>query len=125
LLYNPKSSVTGSTFRNVTFFAYNSITMSSYSGEFIEDEIIKGGISGAYGKFVYRNGQKIYLRDVVGTFTPSEIISGTISAETAGILSINNRDIIPYSADVLYCKNFSPISRQGITTEQVKLYFSI
>ena len=125
LLYNPKSSVTGSTFRNVTFFAYTSITVSSYSGEFIEDEIIRGGISGAYGKFVYRNGQKIYLRDVVGTFTPSEILSGTISAETAGILSINNRDIIPYSADVLYCKNFSPISRQGIATEQVKLYFSI
>jgi len=125
LLYNPKSLITGSTYTSTTFFNFTSITMSSYSGEFIVGEIVKGNISGAYGEVVYRDGSRLYLRDVVGTFTLSEILSGNISAETAGILSINNRDIIPYSADVLYCKNFSPISRQGITTEQVKLYFSI
>ena len=124
LLYNPRSSLNGNTYKNVTFFNYASITTVN-DANFIEGEIIKGNISGAYGTFVYATTSRIYLRDIVGTFALSETITGTVSAETAGILSINNRDIIPYSADVLYCKNFSPISRQGIATEQVKLYFSI
>lgn len=125
LLYSPKSSINGTTYKNVTFFNYTSITTASYNGNLIVGEVVKGSISGAYGTVVYSTPTRIYLRDMVGTFILSEVITGTVSAETAGVLSINNRDIIPYSADVLYCKNFSPISRQGITTEQVKLYFSI
>ena len=124
LLYNPKSSINNSIFKNVTFTQYTSITTSN-SGNFLVGELARGNISGAYGEVVYTTGTRVYLRDVVGTFLLSETITGNISAETAGLLSINNQDIVPYSADVLYCKNFSPISRQGIATEQVKLYFSI
>lgn len=125
LLYNPKSVLNGTIYKNNTFIQLTALTITSFSNYFTEGEIVRGNISGAYGTFVYMTDTKVFLKDTNGTFVPSDTISGDDSLEIALVLSINNQDIVPYSADVLYYKNFEPINRQGITTEQVKLYFSI
>jgi hypothetical protein len=125
LLYNPIAVSNGAIFRDITFKQMTSISISSYSNYFTEGEIVRGGISDAHGIFVYMTDELVYLKETVGTFSPSETLIGDNSAETATVLSINNEDLVPYTADVLYYKNFEPINRQGITTEQVKLYFSI
>jgi hypothetical protein len=125
LLYNPTAVSNGAIFRDNTFKQMTAITISHYTHYFTDGEIVRGDISGAYGIFVYMTDEIVYLKEVVGTFSPSETIGGIDSFEYATISSINNQDIVSYTADVLYYKNFEPISRQGITTEQVKLYFSI
>jgi hypothetical protein len=82
-------------------------------------------LSGATATVVYMDSTTIYVKNVVGSFQPYETLSGYYTGETAIISSINNEDIVPYSAEVFYYKNIEPISRQGITTEQIKIYFSI
>jgi hypothetical protein len=66
---------------------------------------------------------KLYLFDIEGQFFDSEILSGLTSGITCSSVSINNPDIDKYSGEVFYYKNFEPITREDLFSEQVQLYF--
>ena len=125
LMYNPISTLDGFRYIDNTFLQLNILALDSFSGLMGEGEIVTGYLSGATGIVVYMNAEKLYLKNVQGVFTPYETVTGFYTGETAIPAAINTSDIVPYSSNIFYYKNIEPISRQGITTEQLKLYFSI
>lgn len=125
LLYNPIASSNGDIYKDATFSQIARLSVVSFSGLMGEGEVVTGALSGATGTVIYMDSSTIYLKNINGTFQTYETVTGYYTGEVVVISSINTEDIVPYSADVFYYKNFEPISRQGITTEQVKIYFSI
>jgi len=125
LLYNPISATTGNIYKNNTFTNLTKFTSDSSTGLMPEGEFVQGNSSGATGTLVRMDATTMYLKNVDGYFEAYEYVQGVNSGERALITSINNSNIAPYSAEVLYYKNMEPISRVGITTEQAKIYFSI
>jgi hypothetical protein len=72
---------------------------------------------------MYYNTDKIYVTDVVGQFSVNDIISGSFSGVTCSISSINIPDLLPYSGEIFYYRNFQPFTRTDLFSEQVQLYF--
>ena len=70
------------------------------------------------------NTSSIYVIGDTGSFQPYETITSLSSGKTVVISTINNKDLVPYSSEVLYFKNIEPINRTGIRSEDVKLYFN-
>lgn len=125
LLYNPKATSNNELYKDVIFNQITNLSIVSFSGLMGEGEVITGSLSGATATVVYMDSTSIYVKNVIGTFQPYETLTGYYTGEIAVVSSINNQDVVPYSAEVFYYKNIEPISRQGITTEQIKVYFSI
>ena len=125
LLYNPKATSNNELYYGSSFNQITSLNLVSFTGVMGEGEIITGALSGATATVIYMDASKIYLTNVVGSFNEYETVSGYFTGENATISTINSQDIIPYSADVLYYKNFEPISRNGIRSEQIKVYFKL
>lgn len=92
------------------------------SGTFSVDEMISGGTSNASAKVIeYWNGNTIMISDVTGTFSNGEIITGNTSAETATINGILETTLQPYTGEILYIENRSPVSRAEDQQEDVKI----
>jgi hypothetical protein len=101
------------------------LTVVNVSGTFEEDETITGGTSGATAKVVSWdsvNGIASVI-NVVGTFVDAETITGGTSAATADIdtSGVDERDLQPYSGDVIYVENRRPITRASDQIEDIKL----
>jgi hypothetical protein len=125
LLYNPISSSTGSVYTGTNFTQLTKFVLSTFTDRFTVGDTVSN-YSGASATVVYMDttNKLLYVKNIVnGSFHENDIIYS--KQITATISTINNTDIAPYSADVLYYNNIKPISRTGITTEQVKIYFSI
>jgi len=104
-----------------TLNAKNTLVISDISGTFDEDDIIYGQTSGAIGLNVdLINGNKIrYIRDETLTNNIDFQIE-SISSEsgaTATITQILNPEVQPYSGDILFINNRTPIDR---TSEQIE-----
>ena len=72
------------------------------------------------------NTTSLYVIGDTGTFTPFETLTSITSGKTIIISTINSKQLVPYSPQVLYYKNIQPINRSGssINSEAVKLYFN-
>lgn len=125
LLYNPISSSNGTLFQDTTFTQMLELDIFNVFDIYPEGEVVVGQSSGATGVVIYQTTTKLYLGFTTGVFTPFETIVGNLTGFACSIDTINNRDLIPNSGDLYYYRNFEPISRIGLASEQVKIYFKI
>lgn len=125
LLVNPVSSSNGSLFSNTIFTQMSVVKVSNVFDVLPEGEIVRGLTSGAVGQVVYQTTTDLYLSFTSGSFIPFETIIGDTTGITCVIDSINIKNLVPNSGSLLYYRNFEPISRVGLTSEQVKIYFKI
>lgn len=125
LLVNPISSSNGSLFSNTIFTQMSVVKISNVFDVLPEGEIVTGLTSGATGQVIYQTTTDLYLSFTSGNFIPTETIIGASTGFTCVIDSINIKNLVPNSGSLLYYRNFIPISRVGLTSEQVKIYFKI
>ena len=107
------------------------LTLSSVSGTWTSDELIKGGTSLANGRMVkYSNTVAggfgattgmMHLIDVEGTFETAETVTGNASTTTATVSSITYGDLKKYSGDLIYVENRPAIARSSDQIEDIKL----
>jgi len=124
LIYNPKQFANGNAlYTSSVFKQLLEIDITNVYGIMPFGETVTGFNSGATGTVIYMDTTKLYLFDIEGRFFDSEILSGATSGITCSSVSINNPDINKYSGEVFYYKNFEPITREDLFSEQVQLYF--
>lgn len=109
-----------------TILAFNQTTVlavSSVVGDFLQDEVVEGLLSGATGNVVqWDSGTgNLFVNNVVGTFLPGEGIITT--SGTGAITAVTPAELIPYTGDVVFMEYRSPISRAPDQTEQVRVIF--
>jgi len=130
IIKNPKLDTTGLEANSTVYDLTTKLTVSSKSGSFSPDEVIRGLTSSANAYFVsFANTNATGTKGVIsvtgldGTFTASETIQGDTSAVTAAIdvSGINNRDLADFEGDALYIENRYPVSRATDQTEDIKL----
>jgi len=124
LAYNPTASANATTFQDATFNQMTNMGVLVAQSLLNTGEVIKGFNSGATATIAYMNTTSMYVLGDVGSFTPYESITSLSSGKTIIISTINTKQLVPNSAQILYYKNIQPISRQGINSEEVKLYFN-
>jgi len=125
LLHNPVASANGALFNNTTFNQMLVFDIFNVFDIMPEGEIITGLTSGATGTVVYMSTTQLYVGFTSGTFLPFETLIGQYTGFTCSINAINSRDLVPLSGKLYYYRNFEPISRIGLNSEQVKIYFKI
>jgi hypothetical protein len=124
LIYNPKASANLTNYEESTFNQMVNFGVLVAPSLLEEGEVIQGFNSRATATVAYMNTSSIYVIGDTGSFQPYETITSLSSGKTVVISTINNKDLIPYSSEVLYFKNIEPINRTGIRSEDVKLYFN-
>lgn len=113
------------------------ITVQSFSGaDYDRDILVTGSLSGATGRCVDWNANTNLLRltqvtkgtnstagwdSTVGSFQTNEQLTVVGGASTCNSSAIEGPDIAPYTGDILYVENRSPISRAEDQIEDVKL----
>jgi len=111
------------------------LTLTGVTGTFgyppstANDEVIyQGGTLGsstANGTFVdFRDGNKIRITDVLGTFVANSTvntITGNTSGGTATVSTIATPDMKRYSGEILYIENRAAITRSEDQLEDIKL----
>ena len=113
------------------------ITVQSFSGAaYTSDTVVTGALSGATGRVVdWTPGtSKLRLTQVTkganssngwdvspGSFQANEALTISGGATTANSSAIEGPDLKPYTGDILYVENRSPISRASDQIEDVKL----
>jgi hypothetical protein len=123
LVYNPIASANLTTYSNPTFNQITNFGVISAPSLFTSGEVVQGFNSKATGTVAYMDSQNLFVLNDSGTFQPFETIISTSTGKTCVISVINNKDLVPFTSQVLYYKNIEPISREGVKTEEVKLYF--
>lgn len=124
LIYNPNATANNQNFRGQTFNQMLNFSVLSAPNLLDEGEVIEGVNSKARATVAYMNTTSLYVLGDTGTFQPFETITSITSGKIIVISTINNKDLVPYSSEVFYFKNIEPISRQGVASEDVKLYFN-
>jgi hypothetical protein len=114
-------------FEDTTFdhtISFNTSYISSTP--FSQDETIVGLISGATAKVINSNLTvcKVFMSSN-NSFINGEIVLSSNSGIQATISDVTTRDINNLSGEILYYTNFSPFTRQDISTETVKLIIRI
>jgi len=66
----------------------------------------------------------LYINNITGTFTGSQIIKGVTSGASVPILSISNSEIKLYSGELVYMENRTNIIRKDNQIDQVKVVLS-
>jgi len=109
------------------------LTSVSGTGDYTLDETIRGGTSGAVGKFVkFANTNAANTTGVVhiidsvsnGSFSTSETVTGLTSGITGTLSTITlpgASGLVPYTGDHVYVENRGPISRASDQIEDIKL----
>jgi len=125
-LYNPTASSNGTLFQDASF---NQMTnfgiLVPPTSPMTKGETVVGFSSGAEATVAYMNTTSLYVVYDSGNFQPYETLTSVDTGKTCIISTINNKDLIPYSAELYYYKNIQEISRTGINSEEVKLYFNL
>lgn len=124
LVYNPKATANNENFRGQTFNQMLNFNILSAPNLLDEGEIIEGFNSKAQATVAYMNTTHLYVINDTGEFQPFESVTSLTSGKVIIISTINNKDLVPYSSEVFYYKNIEPIERQGVASEDVKLYFN-
>lgn len=123
LINNPVASANLSLYSEDDFNQMLILNVAGAPQLFNVGDTITGFNSKATATVVYMDQNVIYVINDSGIFQPYEtVISQT--GVTCVISIINNKDLVPFSADVFYYKNIEPISRVGVRSEDVKLYFN-
>jgi hypothetical protein len=103
------------------------------NGDFTEDEIITGTVSGAKARLVYfantntarsEGALKVIRVTTNGTgggFRVGEIVTGSVSGLTANVVSITKPTLKPYTGFLIYTENREPVLRDPAQTEDFKL----
>lgn len=111
---------TGSVYRQT----YN-LVLTSPSGTFTTDEVVTGGTSGATARLVdwnaTGNGNTARLTAVSKAFAVAETVTGGTSGVTGTVASISQPELQPFSGDVLYVEQRTPIARANDQTESLKI----
>ena len=123
LLYNPTSTDTNTLYTGTVFKQVLEMDITNIYGIIPQGDTVTGLSSGATGIVLYMDTDKIYVTDIVGQFLENDIISGSFSGITCSVIGINIPDLLPYSAEVFYYRNFQPFTRTDLFSEQVQLYF--
>jgi len=128
LMRGIKKYANDSDFTANTGNALSSLTLTSISGSFIEDETISNSLSTAIAKILVLDGSTLYYyqdeETGFGTFTVGETI--TSGAATASITAINNPDIKKYSGEILYINNISTgVPRETTQTEDIRIVINL
>ena len=124
LTYNPKAASNLSSFSQATFNQMLNFGLVSAPSLFDPGEVVQGFSSKATATVAYMDSSKLYVLDDSGTFQSFETLISLSSGKTCVISTINNKDLVPFSSTVYYYKNILPISRTGVRSEDVKLYFN-
>lgn len=119
---------TDSDFTANTGNALKSLTVTSVSGTFYEDDTFSNNSGNVEAKIFALDDNKLYYYQTeqtgFGTFAIGEtIVSG---AATASITAINNPDVNAYSGEILYINNVSTgIPREISQTEDIRIVISL
>jgi hypothetical protein len=126
LIENPLNFGTDDFATARTLNAKPTLEITNITGSFLEDDIIYGQTSGAKGihvdliegKYVrYIKDDNILSNNI--DFTIEQIASE--SGAAASIINIINPEVEPYSGDILFINNRTPIDRTGDQIETVTL----
>jgi hypothetical protein len=124
LIYNPMATANATPFQDADFNEMTNFGIISAQSLLSPGEVIKGFNSGATGTVAYMNTSSLYVIGDTLPFNPYETMTSLTSGKTIIISTINTRQLVPNSHQVLYYKNIQPISRSGIVSEGIKLYFN-
>jgi len=124
LLYNPVAAANSTVFQDSVFNQILWFNLVSGSTPFNVGEKVVGFNSKSSGTVAYMDSNVLYVLQDTGTFIPYETLTSQTSGKTCVISAINTKDLVPYTADVFYYKNIQPINRNGVVSEEVKLYFN-
>jgi hypothetical protein len=126
IIQDPVVATTGDTAANTVYSQVLRLTMSPGSVNYIKDEFVYQGASLSTATFKgivvdWNSANNILeLSNIYGDVT-SSIVLGANSAAARFVQSITERDLRPYSGNLLYVDNVSPISRSNDQTEDFKI----
>lgn len=126
LLQDPIVVGTGNIASNTVYTQVVKLTMSPSSTEFVEDEYVYQGESLLNSTFKglvvdWNSGNNILqLTDTTGIIT-SVILNGATSGTSRFVESITEKELRPYSGNLLYVDNIVPIERAADQTEDYKI----
>lgn len=126
LIQDPVVVGTGNIASNTVYTQVVKLTMSPSGSEFIEDEYVYQGeslLSSTFKGLVvdWNSGNNILqLTDTTGIIT-SVILNGATSGASRFVESITEKELRPYSGNLLYVDNIVPIERAIDQTEDYKI----
>jgi hypothetical protein len=126
LIQDPVVVGTGNIASNTVYTQVAKLTMSPSGSEFIEDEYVYRGeslLSSTFKGLVvdWNSGNNILqLTDTTGIIT-SVILNGATSGASRFVESITEKELRPYSGNLLYVDNIVPIERAIDQTEDYKI----
>ena len=109
------------------------IGVSLVDGDFTEDEIITGAVSGAKARLVYfantnaarTNGTlkvvRITTNGTGGGFNVGERVTGSESGRTANVVSVTSGALKKFTGYLIYMENREPVLRDPAQSEDYKL----
>jgi hypothetical protein len=109
------------------------INVELVTGDFVEDEILVGSVSGAKGRLVYfANSNASRTQGVVkvirvttngtgGSFVPGDTLTGTTSSITANVVLLTKPALKPHTGLVIYTENREAVLRDPAQTEDYKI----
>lgn len=134
VLLNPTNYGTNDISTNNEVKMSTTVFVTSGVGSFQKNELVYQGIADPYYNPYYPfypfSGQvidfdpitnKLTLNNIFGTPTIGNILNGANSESQRVITSILNPDINPYSGQIVYISNNTPIQRSDIQTENFKI----
>lgn len=125
IINNPIASSNNAIFRDNLFYQIYTLDIVNVSALFNVGELVEGRTSGATGIVANMTTTELNLINVLGEFTQNETVASVATGLTCTASSINNVDLKRYTGNILYFKNFEPISRAGVTSEKVKIYITV
>jgi len=125
LINNPKAYANSSLFTAPTFSQLTKINIDNFNILFNSGETVTGSISGATATVLNSSTTQLVLFNVNGSFIINETLTGSSTGATCTASAIILNDWVKNTGEVYYYRNFSPITRNAVSTEQVKLFFKI
>ena len=128
LIYNPVEKSTGRKAANAVYGQTVTAIFEPGTTNFVQDEIVYQGPTLELATFTGRvaswdaTNNSIALTNTQGSLT-TDILLGTTSGATRVVLSgsINDKQLRPYSGELLYIDNIKPITRAPDQVEDFKL----
>ena len=125
-----KDSQNGSEWTQLTGNALRSLTLSTENVAFSTDEIIVGATSGARAYVDQTDGMTIFFHQTDSTGYV-DFVAGENLTELAGIgdgvvgTPLNNPEVDPFTGQVLYVNNRTPVTRVANQTEDIKIVIQL
>lgn len=125
-----KDSSGGSEWTQLTGSALRSLTLSSSTVAFSPDEKIVGATSGAKAYVDQTDGLTIFYHQTDSTGYV-DFVAGENLTEEAGLgegvvgTPLNKPEVDPFTGDVLYINNRSPVTRVANQTEDIKIVIQL